>query len=145
MIRLAFLRYWIERLPNDQVRFRFPQLPEVDFEAPSIAVGRAAMEEKVLAALEVRAKEGTLPKEEPRRAGESALCLTPTHAAKILLITTMKDKKLYPSELARRLDIKPQEAQRIVKLTHPTKINTLAEAFHVMGLKLVLSAEPAGR
>ena len=57
----------------------------------------------------------------------------------------MKKGHLTGAELSRRLDCLPQEAARILKLSHPTKIDTMMSALNVVGVTLrveMLIAEP---
>lgn len=134
-------RYWFERLPRG-VRLHLPQLPEADYDAATPEAARDALQEKILEALEARIKSGNLPEESAPRAGEGIWTLSPTFAAKALLMEEAQRSGVYPAELARRLCITSQEAQRILKLRHATKFDTIAEAFRVMGFRLVVSAEP---
>ncbi len=41
-----------------------------------------------------------------------------------------------PAELARRLKTSKQEVNRLTTLTHPTKLDRVAEAFHALGKDL---------
>lgn len=56
--------------------------------------------------------------------------------AKILLLNEMIDRQLRPSDLAKSMNIKPQEVTRIMNLHHTTKIDTLASAFSAIGCRL---------
>lgn len=134
-------RYHVERLPSERFLFRLPQLEEVSFEAPSIEVGRAVLEERIVGALEIRIKaRKPLPRPERARAGEGLIELSPTARAKLLLIVTAAGRRVYPAELARRLGITSQEAQRIMRLSHATKLDTIGVAFNAMNLDLVIGA-----
>lgn len=142
LIHIPFTyRYWFERLPRG-VRLHLPQLPEANFDAATPEAAQNALQDKILEALEARLKTGELPEESVPRAGEGLWTLSPTFAAKALLIEEAQRAGVYPAELARRLCISSQEAQRILKLRHASKFDTIADAFRVIGLKLVISAEP---
>ena len=52
------------------------------------------------------------------------------------LLTEMKRQDITPSELACRLKTSPQTVNRIIKLDHPTKIETLIAAFNAIGKTL---------
>ncbi len=136
-------RYHVERLPSETYRFHLPQLEEAAYEAPSFAVGRAVLEERIIAALEARIRaHKPLPAPSRPHAGEGCIELSPTSRAKLLLIVTANRTNVYPAELARRLDIKPQEVQRILRLSHATKLDTIGEALRAMGHKLLIALEP---
>ncbi|MGN1149617.1 MAG: type II toxin-antitoxin system HicB family antitoxin, partial [Sutterella sp.] len=62
--------------------------------------------------------------------------LSPTFSAKLQLISAAKDHKVSSAELARRLGCLPQESARILKLSHPTKIDTIAAAAAAIGGQL---------
>lgn len=59
--------------------------------------------------------------------------------AKVLLLNTMLEQNISNVELARRIDVKPQEIQRIANLEHSTKIDTIARALFALGKRLQLS------
>ena len=134
-------RYRVDLEKDGGYRFRFPELPEADFSAKTIRGGRGQLMDAILPALEDRWKGRdalTLPELTPARAGEGVVRLSPTYAAKLLLILTAKEKGIRAADIARALNVAPQEAARILKLTHPTKMDTINAAFGVMGLRITL-------
>lgn len=44
-----------------------------------------------------------------------------------------------PADLARRMNMRPQEVNRLTDLHHPTKIDTIAQALKSLGKRLTLS------
>lgn len=74
--------------------------------------------------------------------GEVLIELPTSVFAKVLLLNEMLAQNVSNAELARRMSIKPQEVTRIVKLSHTTKIDTIATALRQLGknLNLVLVA-----
>jgi antitoxin HicB len=44
-----------------------------------------------------------------------------------------------PAELAKRLNTSKQEVNRLTTLSHATKVDRIAEAFHVLGKELTIS------
>ena len=74
--------------------------------------------------------------------GEVMIELPTSVFAKVLLLNEMLAQNVSNAELARRMSIKPQEVTRIVKLSHTTKIDTIAHALRQLGknLNLVLAA-----
>lgn len=59
--------------------------------------------------------------------------------AKVLLLNEMVKQDISNAELARRIHVKPQEAQRITDLGHNTKIDTIARSLAALGKHLNLS------
>lgn len=130
--------YWLEKLPEGGYLCRFPDLPEFVPEGPSIEKLLSGLQGGLLTALEERIRSGLpLPQQRPLRAGEEYLSLSPTYSAKLQLIASVKEQQISSAELARRLDCLPQEAARILKLSHPTKIDTIAAAVAAVGGHLV--------
>lgn len=74
----------------------------------------------------------------PKR-GQVLVDLPPSIGAKVLLLNEMIRQGTRPSELARLMRIRPQEVTRLTTLTHPTKIDTIADALKVLGRRLQLS------
>lgn len=75
--------------------------------------------------------------------GQDTVELPVSLSAKILLLNEMLAQNVRPVELARRLGTTPQAVQRILKVRHSTKIDTIAEAFSAMGKRLDLSVSAA--
>ncbi|MDY4280894.1 MAG: helix-turn-helix transcriptional regulator [[Pasteurella] mairii] len=59
--------------------------------------------------------------------------------AKVLLLNEMISQNISNAEFARRIDVKPQEVQRITNLGHNTKIDTISRALSALGKQLQLS------
>lgn len=55
---------------------------------------------------------------------------------KLLLLYEMLDQSVSGSELARRMNIKRFNVQKIIKVDHTTKIDTLDKAMHALGKKI---------
>lgn len=79
-----------------------------------------------------------IPAPSPPEAGEVAVALPPSVVAKILLLNTLVQQNISQVALARRLHTRPQEVQRLVDLSHSTKIDTLAAALQALGQRLEL-------
>lgn len=58
--------------------------------------------------------------------------------AKVLLLNEMIDQHISNVELAKRINVKPQEMQRILNLNHTTKIDTISNALSALGKTLEL-------
>ena len=131
--------YWIERIADGYYIAHFPTIPEIRPTAPSVAKLIAGLQDAVLPALEARLKDDDLPEPREARAGEEVFLLSPNFAGKLHLIVALKQEKLSASELARRLGCLPQETHRLLKLSHPTKIDTIAAALSALGGELTCS------
>lgn len=75
----------------------------------------------------------------PRR-GQSVVELPASVAAKVLLLNEMIAQKVRPAELARRLQVKPQEVTRLIDLRHTSKIDGIAGALKALGKTLEMRA-----
>jgi len=51
----------------------------------------------------------------------------------------MLRQQVKPAELARRMNVRPQEVNRLTNLHHPTKIDTISSALLAIGKRLELS------
>lgn len=59
--------------------------------------------------------------------------------AKVLLLNEMLSQGVKPAELARRMNSKPQEVNRLIDLHRTTKIDMIWQAMSVLGKRLDLS------
>lgn len=75
--------------------------------------------------------------------GDVLIELPPSIAAKVLLLNTMLAKQVTPAELARRMNTRRQEINRVIDLGHATKIDTIAAALSALGMHLEITATPA--
>jgi antitoxin HicB len=75
---------------------------------------------------------------QPKR-GQVLIDLPASVSAKVLLLNEMLRQRVKPAELARRMNVRPQEVNRITTLRHPTKIDTISQALAVLGKRLDLS------
>lgn len=68
--------------------------------------------------------------------GEVLISLPFSISVKVALLNEMIAQGVSAAELARRLDSSPQNVNRIMKLDHATKIDTLDNAFKQLGKSL---------
>lgn len=73
----------------------------------------------------------------PKR-GQVMVDLPPSIAAKVLLLNEMLEQGTRYADLARRMNVRPQEVNRLTTLRHPTKIDTIALALRALGKRLEL-------
>ncbi len=75
----------------------------------------------------------------PKR-GQAVVELSPSVAAKVLLLNEMLRQKVRPIDLARRLGTTKQEVNRLTTLRHPTKIDRIDAALRALGKRLYVNA-----
>ena len=75
----------------------------------------------------------TVPTPSKPRRGQRVVELPTSLAAKVLLLNEMIAQKVRPAELARRLQVKPQEVTRLIDLHHTSKIDGIALALKALG------------
>ena len=71
--------------------------------------------------------------------GERLVDLPASVAVKVLLLNEVLAQKIGPSEMGRRLGMSPQTANRLIDLSHATKIDQLEDALNALGKDLELS------
>lgn len=74
---------------------------------------------------------------EPKR-GQVMIDLPPSVGAKVLLLNEMILQGTRNADLARLMNVRPQEVNRLTDLHHPTKIDTIAMALKALGKRLEL-------
>lgn len=74
----------------------------------------------------------------PKR-GQVTIDLPRSVGAKVLLLNEMLRQQVKPAELSRRMNVRPQEVNRLTDLHHPTKIDTISLALLAIGRRLELS------
>jgi antitoxin HicB len=62
-----------------------------------------------------------------------------TTALKAAVYLAMRDGRVSKLELARRMQVDPKEAHRMLDPKHPTKVPTLERALHVLGRRAEVS------
>lgn len=80
----------------------------------------------------------TVPLPSKAKKGEYLIDLPASLFAKVLLLNEMIKQNITNIELAKWINAKPQEVQRIVNLNHPTKIDTISKALSALGKHLEL-------
>lgn len=80
----------------------------------------------------------SVPPPSAAKRGEELIELPASIAAKVLLLNELIASGITNVELARRMGTRPQEVQRIVDLSHATKIDTVAAALAALGKRLDL-------
>lgn len=118
----------------------FPDIPEALTQGDTLEESLDAAKDALETALEFYFDdERKVPLPSTPKEGQHFVELPPSLWAKVLLLNEMVSQKIRPVDLARKLDIRPQEVTRLMKLKHPTKIDTLSDAFSALGKHLNIS------
>jgi antitoxin HicB len=73
-----------------------------------------------------------------RQEGEYLIALPASLSLKCALLNEMIRQNVRPAELAKRLKTSKQEVNRLTTLSHATKVDRIAEAFHALGKELII-------
>lgn len=83
-----------------------------------------------------------IPAPSPAR-GRPLVALAPLVAVKVELYRQMRAAGITKAELARRMNIAPQQAQRLFDTNHASRIDQIAAAFAALGRRLVVTSVAA--
>ena len=124
---------------NGAYLLTFPDLPEAGFSARTKASATRKAGNALESALDLYFKERrAVPMPSAPKRGQGIVTLSVGMSAKVLLRNQMIAQKVRQRDLTRRLKTTPQAVNRLITLTHPTKIDKLVEAFAALGKKLEL-------
>lgn len=116
---------------------RFPDVPEAISAGATQEDALRMAQDALETAMEFYFEDGRqVPLPSAIEAGQFAVELPVSLSAKILLLNEMIAQRVRPVELARRLGTSPQSVQRLLKIQHATKIDTVASAFKALGKRL---------
>jgi antitoxin HicB len=131
----------LERDDNGTILVNFPDFPEVhsfgDDEADALAHAVDALATGIDAYIKDK-RDIPLPSAIATKYRVTAPALIHT---KIRLYETMRGMKIGKSELARRLDWHLPQVDRLLEMTHGSKLEQLESAFNAMGKRLVIGVE----
>lgn len=117
----------------------FRDVPEAITEAWDLEELETNARDALITAIDFYIEDGReFPPASDFQTGEIAVDLPASVIAKVLLLNTMVKEKVRPVDLARKMNIKPQEATRIIDVRHATKIDTIQNALKALGKDLVL-------
>lgn len=116
---------------------RFPDVPEAISAGATPEEALRMAQDALETAMEFYFEDGRqVPLPSAVEAGQSVVELPASLSAKVLLLNEMIAQGVRPVELARRLGTTQQSVQRILKIHHATKIDTVALAFKALGKRL---------
>jgi antitoxin HicB len=119
----------------------FPDIPEAitqgDNRAHALEMAKEALESAMDFYFEDRRQ---VPMPSKPKPGQAVVELSPSVAAKVLLLNEMLRQKVRPAELARRIGTTPQEVSRLTNLRHASKIDRVDAALRALGKRLIVRA-----
>ena len=128
------------RRDGDGFAVSFPDIPEALTGAPTRAEALDFAVDALTTAMDFYSDDRRpVPAPSALKRGQVIVDLPPSVGAKVLLLNEMLRQQVKPSELARRMKVRPQEVNRLTDLHHPTKIDTISQALLAIGKRLELS------
>jgi antitoxin HicB len=129
----------IEKSNDSSFFVSFPDIPEALTQGKTLEDALVMGKDALETALEFYFEdERMVPLPSKPKPDQHVIELSPSLWAKVLLLNEMVLQNIRPADLARRLSVRPQDVTRLMQLKHPTKIDTISNAFNVMGKKLEL-------
>jgi antitoxin HicB len=125
---------------GDGFMVSFPDIPEALTGAPTKEEALQNAADALTTAMDFYFEDRRpVPEPSAPKRGQVLIDLPPSIAVKVLLLNEMIRQGTRPIDLARRMHIRPQEVNRLTTLTHPTKIDTVADALKALGRRLTIS------
>jgi antitoxin HicB len=119
----------------------FPDIPEAITQGDSVENALLHAADALESALDFYIEAGkAVPKPSRPKRSQRVIELPASVSAKVLLLNEMIAQKVRPAELARRLQVTPQEVTRLIDLRHTTKIDGIAGALKALGKTMEIRA-----
>jgi len=119
----------------------FPGIPEAITYGSSIEDALSHAKDALESAMEFYFEDRRqVPPPGPTRKGHRYVELAPSVATKVLLLNEMLAQGVRPVELARRMQVTPQEISRLTNLRYGSKIDGIAVALQALGKSLEVRA-----
>ena len=117
----------------------FPDIPEALTEGQTLDEALEMAKDALETALEFYFEdERAVPMPSAPAEGQQVIELSASLWAKVLLLNAMVTEHVRPVDLARKLEVKPQDVTRLLRLRHPSKIDSIANALRAVGKTLEL-------
>jgi len=112
----------------------FPDIPEAITQGEDVEDAKLHAADALETALDFyfNAQRPIPAPSKPKR-GQHLIELPASVSAKVLLLNEMNAQKVRPAELARRLQVTPQEVTRLINPRHKSKIDGIALALKALG------------
>ena len=119
----------------------FPDIPEAITQGNDIEDAMRHGADVLASALDFYLESGrTIPAPSRPKRGQRLIELPASLSAKLLLVNEMIVQQVRPAELARRLQVTPQEVTRLINPRHKSKIDGIAVALKALGKTLEIRA-----
>jgi len=119
----------------------FPDIPEAITQGNDIEDAMRHGADVLESALDFYLESGrTIPAPSRPKRGQRLIELPASLSAKLLLVNEMIVQQVRPAELARRLQVTPQEVTRLINPRHKSKIDGIAVALKALGKTLEIRA-----
>ncbi|MEO8736505.1 MAG: type II toxin-antitoxin system HicB family antitoxin [Edaphobacter sp.] len=136
------MRYPIEMKRDGRfLLVTFPDIPEAITQGRNLEEARQAAADALESALDFyfdASRQVPLPSRV--KSGDEFVELAPSLSAKVLLLNEMLRQRVRPAELARLLETRPQDVNRLLDLHHTSKIDGIAGALKALGKTLEVRA-----
>ncbi|KQM78926.1 type II toxin-antitoxin system HicB family antitoxin [Xylophilus sp. Leaf220] len=118
----------------------FRDIPEAITQGDTMEEAQSMAADALLTAMDFYFEDRRLvPAPSAVQPGEIMVSLPLSAAAKVELLNLVVEQNERPIDLARKMNIRPQEVTRLLDPKHSTKIDTLATAFSALGKNLCLT------
>ena len=125
---------------GDGYMVSFPDIPEALTGASSREAAIEMAADALTTAMDFYFEDRrSVPPPSAAKRGQVMIDLPPSIGAKVLLLNEMLAQGTRPADLARLMNVRPQEVNRLTTLRHPTKSDTVAAALKALGKRLELS------
>jgi antitoxin HicB len=138
------VKYAVRLIPddNDTVRVEVPDLPGTNTFGDDVQDALGHSVDAILTMLEMMmADREPIPR--PRARGLHYVELPALAVAKIAIHNAMLDRNLRKADLGRMLGWKPVQVDRLLKLSHASRLDQIEQAFRVLGKRLEIEVRDA--
>jgi antitoxin HicB len=112
----------------------FPDVPEAITQGTDVKDALRHAADALETALDFYVEDGRpFPKPTKPLPDQPMVDVRPSYVAKAMLRQEMREQKVTRKELARRLQVKPQEVTLLLNLRHTSRIDGIARALKVIG------------
>lgn len=118
----------------------FRDIPEALTQGETYEEAVSMAEDSLLTALDFYFEDNRfVPMPSPAEKDDILIDLPASAFTKVLLLNAILEARITQSDLAKRMNITPQQVTRLVNLKHTTKIDNIACAFKALGKELCIS------
>lgn len=131
----------LERDDNETILVSFPDFPEAHTYGDDVEEALMRAPDALATAIDAYIKDRRDIPLPSAIAAKHRVTVPALVEAKIRLYETMRNAKVGKSELAKRLDWHLPQVDRLLAMTHGSKLDQLETAFRAMGKRLVIDVE----